>query len=228
MNAGMSRCDPTKGSTPMPAKYVRAASECVIPLGRLAYQAMSNPDGPGWEAEVFNNGCCPPRESNQLEFVKLWDMLVIDVYNIALGKTAPLPLSRDEMKAGFRFLLDKTKNYPIPIAFMLGTPSVHGGAVVPEYIEPCLVCTSVAPARQRDLMQQADVYQALFEVINSTPASGPGSVAGVLSWGYWFADKPLEWPSNDGTFTFAMAYDKSASIRGKPAETVVRWWFDLL
>ena len=73
-------------------------------------------------------------------------------------------------------------------------------------------------------MQQADVYVALAEVVNETP-TGIGNIMGVLSWGYWFTDDYYSW-TNEWGQTADMAYDKSANVRGKLAEIVLKWWFD--
>ena len=73
-------------------------------------------------------------------------------------------------------------------------------------------------------MQQADVYQALAEVINATP-TGAGNVMGILSWGYAFSDDYLSWTPVSGP-AFAFAFDKSANVRGKPSEAVLNWWFN--
>jgi hypothetical protein len=70
------------------------------------------------------------------------------------------------------------------------------------------------------LQQQADVYQAVFEVISGTP-TGNGRVAGLISWGYHFKDN-----YDDGFFVGEVAMDKAANIRSKPAEAVAQWWFD--
>lgn len=198
--------------------------------GKLVSQLMSNPDVSGGEWLVLNDSCCngepSQRLAKRLEFVQLFDYIVIDVYNLLFAKNTPKEVSRDQMKETFRWILDETSTYPVPTMIMLGTPSIHGGASTPDYVEPCIVCGSIAPDRQRDLMQQADAYQALFEVINGTP-TGAGHVMGVLSWGYWFSDDYVTWQPTGGP-ALEMAYDKSANVRGKPAESVLRWWFDRL
>lgn len=195
--------------------------------GKLVYQAFTNLDARGGEFLVFNGGCCdndPARVAKRLAFVKQFDALVLDVNNVALGRSTPASVSRDELQASFKWLLGQVKDYPVPVFVMMATPSVYGGAVHPEYIEPCLVCNSVAPDRRRDFQQQADAYQALAEVVNETPI-GAGNVMGILTWGYWFSDDYLKWQPSTGP-AFEMAYDKSANVRGKPAEAVLKWWFD--
>lgn len=209
----------------LPVGYWRPLVEAVRGTGykgKLLYQAMPNMDHSWGEQFGFNESCCGDlsiRESKRLEFISLFDYIVLDIYNIVKGRSSPPEASRDEMKDSVRWLFDQVKTYPVPVMIMVGTPSVHGGATIGDYIEPCLICNSIAPTKQRDDMQQSDVYQAIAEVINATP-TGNGNVAGLLTWGYWFTDDYLKWGS------LAMAYDKSASVRGKPAEAVLKWWFD--
>ena len=195
--------------------------------GKLVYQAGVGFQNSTGEFLDFNGGWIgteSERQAKRLEFVRLFDSIVLNVYSIARDRTSPRSISRDEMKQSFRWLLAQVNGYPVPLMVMVGTPSVYGGAVDPEYIEPCLVCGSVAADRQRDDIQQADVYEALAEVINETP-TGIGNVMGVLSWGYWFTDDYYSW-TNEWGQTADMAYDKSANVRGKLAEIVLKWWFD--
>ena len=195
--------------------------------GKLVYQARVGFQNSTGEFLDFNGGWIgteSERQAKRLEFVKLFDAIILNVYSIARDRTSPRSISRDEMKQSFRWLLSQVNGYPVPFMVMVGTPSVYGGAVDPEYIEPCLVCNSVAQDRQRDDMQQADVYEALAEVVNETP-TGIGNVMGVLSWGYWFTDDYYSW-TNEWGQTADMAYDKSANVRGKLAEIVLKWWFD--
>jgi hypothetical protein len=62
------------------------------------------------------------------------------------------------------------------------------------------------PAVQQSLGEQANIYNAIFEVINQTDW-----IAGVVASGYYPA---------------VAIEDKSISIRGKPATDVVWFWFD--
>lgn len=216
--------------TRLPVKYwtrLVAAIRATGYAGKLVYQAGVGFQYSAAEFLDFNGGWIgteSERQAKRLEFVKLFDAIILNVYSVARDRTTPRSISRDEMKQSFRWLLAQVNGYPVPLMVMVGTPSVYGGAVDPEYIEPCLVCSSVAPDRQRDDMQQADVYEALAEVVNETP-TGIGNIMGVLSWGYWFTDDYYSW-TNEWGQTADMAYDKSANVRGKLAEIVLKWWFD--
>ena len=156
-------------------------------------------------------------------FASLFDAIGIGIYT-AVAKTSPDEAlapeqTRARIRSGIAQLFAELQQAPVPILAMVGTPSVHGGLTSMVYIEPCLACNSVAPLRARDYAQQADVYQAAAEVIDAM-GTGNGKVMGLLSWGYHYRDD-FTWGASRGD----SAYDKSASIRGKPAEAVVRSWF---
>lgn len=125
--------------------------------------------------------------------------------------------TRARMRSSVSATLDQMNTFGRPVILLVTVPSVHGGIVDPEFIEPCIApsCGSTAPLRTRDFQQQADAYQAIAEVINATP-TGPGRVAGLITAQYWYYD----------TYTVNQsAYDKNSNVRGKPAEMVLKWWF---
>ena len=127
--------------------------------------------------------------------------------------------TRQRMRTSIASALGRLSTAPVPIFVMVGTPSVHGGVTDTAHIEPGRF-NPIADTRTADLLQQADVYQALFEVINASP-TGNGRVMGVLSWGYSYIDDFYDWNGLVNT----MAFDKSATIRGKPSEAVMASWF---
>ena len=157
------------------------------------------------------------------KFISLFDYVGINIFSAfskqGTNSSLSLDQSQNSIKTSLEKLLEKTKDYPVPLLAIVGTPSINGGVVNGDYVEPCLGCNSIAPKKLRDYYQQADLYQAFFELINQTP-SGNGRFMGVLSWGYNFKDDfgyLLE--LNDS------AYDKSGNVRGKPAESVLYNWF---
>lgn len=162
-------------------------------------------------------------QDDVVAFMRLWDYIGLQVYDGVKKATPDEVLGPEQPRArirdSIRWLLDSISYAPVPVLLMIGTPSVHGGVSSSEYIEPCLVCGSLAPQRQIDLQQQADMYQAVCEAIDATPV-GNGRVMGLFSWGYHFRDdfSYLLFPGDS-------AYDKSGNIRGKPAEAVVKHWF---
>ena len=163
--------------------------------------------------------------ADMLKFNSLFDFLGLSFYDIVKpsfdGEMLARAQSRQRMRDDIRRALDRHKDFAQPLMVLMGTPSVFGGAVVPEYIEPCLPCTSIAPSRIKDFQQQADAYQAMFEVINERPV-GAGQVMGLLTWGYHYRDDPTRLRSFEDPNL--QAYDKSGSVRGKPAESVMKHW----
>lgn len=212
--------------------------------GKIVYQAGMNP-GYDSETDGFNMTSTDTNlttQQKQLQFVGLFDSIVLNIYNITAKSESSNIVSRSDMRTSFSNLLNKLTSYPVPLMVQIGTPSVAGGAVNTDYIEPCIVCNSIAPTKTMDLMQQADVYEAIAEVINSTP-TGNGNVMGLLSWGYWFTDNfrtnvttastginsdgtLVDSTGYTGSLNIIAAYDKSANIRGKPAESVLGWWIN--
>lgn len=193
--------------------------------GRLLYQAMAFPKYGANESDWFNGAgnawTSEEKISRRIEFASLFDFIGINIYDVSQSDS-PLTRSRSDMRNDIKKILDKLTDLPVPVIVQIGTPSTAGGAVRGEYIEPCLPCDSLAPQRGIDVDQQADAYQALSEVVNETD-TGNGRVMGILSWGYWFTEDDYEWKSPDGR-SYPNSFDKSASIRGKPAESVLRWW----
>jgi hypothetical protein len=125
---------------------------------------------------------------------------------------------RARMRASLASALNTLAARPQPIMVMMRVPSIFGGVVHRDFIEPCIMpqCNSLAPFRTRDYQQQADAYQALAEVVNATP-TGPGRVMGMITAQYWYYDD----------FFSAGVWDmsKSNSVRGKPAEAVLAYWW---
>jgi hypothetical protein len=132
--------------------------------------------------------------------------------------------SQDEMKGALSGLLDRYTGWTRPVFIMVRTPSVDGGTSFEDFMEPLLEVNHTAEAHAMNVWQQADIYEALYEVVNGRPA-GNGQVGGVFSWGYNYLDDYLTAPGQGPNGTdAAMAMDKSGNIRGKPAEAVMKFW----
>jgi hypothetical protein len=170
-------------------------------------------------------------------FVDLLDYFGIGVQACSAQTDATL----SQLKTCIEKILSKYTGFPKPILVMLRTPSVDMGTSIDTYIEPALPVSRISENYAVDLFEQADIYEALFEVINEAP-TGSGRVIGVLSWGYNYLDSYHDLPAirpreraGDIEATYKtdvgwvlpglMAMDKSANIRGKPAEAICRYWF---
>jgi hypothetical protein len=184
-------------------------------------------DPPYYESDDFPAG-----------FVDLLDYLGLGIQACSTQANATL----DQLKVGIETILGKYTGFSKPILVMLRTPSVDTGTSIDTYIEPALVVNRISENYAMDLFEQADVYEALFEVINMTP-TGNGRVMGVFSWGYNYLDDYHDLPAvrareraGDVEAIYKadvgwvlpgmLAMDKSANIRGKPAEAVCKYWFE--
>lgn len=150
-------------------------------------------------------------------FVDLFDAIGLNIQSIR----ADFNPSLNNLKASATSLLDLYKTWERPIFIMIRTPSVDGATSFETYIEPLLVVNHEADKHAMNLFQQADMYEAFFEVINERP-SGAGQVMGIFSWGYNYLDNYLTVP---GKSDATMAMEKSGNTRGKPAGAVIKYWF---
>jgi hypothetical protein len=149
-------------------------------------------------------------------FTKLFDALGINVQSVSPKFNPTLA----ELKTNLGKLFDRYIDWECPVFVMVRTPSVDGGTSFENYIEPLLVVNHEADKHAMNLLQQADMYEAIFELINQRSV-GNGQIMGVFPWGYNYLDDYLNVPNQkDG----AMAMDKSGNIRGKPAEAVLKYW----
>jgi len=92
-----------------------------------------------------------------------------------------------------------------PLVFLLPFQS-RDHAAEQQWFEPM----ATAPTVREDLMAQADLYEAFFRSTLDEPWNG-----GVITWGYWI----------EPGFNPAWSFEKSSSVRGKPASLVIRSWF---
>ena len=172
-----------------------------------------------FESDTYNGGSDPN------DFASLFDTVG---YTVAALSTTPNP-SRTQLKDAFIAMESNASSYSVPLWIVPMTPSTTVGASDPTFMEPELLSDPVALNYTTDFYQQADVYEALFEVINAS-AGGAGHIMGVLPWGYHLKDNYRDSgpESNSNPNTGNLILDRTANIRGKPAESVVRWWYDRL
>ena len=171
--------------------------------GEIGYVGHTDPTRDYYENRSYPAG-----------FLDLFDFIGANVYTVT---STPHP-TREQLVAGWRTI---ESNLPSNrrVFLLISTPSTDRGASDPTYIEPIHSVNPIADAYQRDYFQQADVYEAAFEMIGDR--TDDARVAGILSWGYYYQDnyRDLMQPAD-------MAVDKAASIRNKPAQSIVRWWFE--
>ncbi|MCY3877509.1 MAG: hypothetical protein OXF88_24865 [Rhodobacteraceae bacterium] len=185
--------------------------------GELGYFGHLNVDS-GWNP--FEKIKHVRGDQGLKNFLALFDFFGINIQDAIKGKGQKRNAqSRRAMRQGLKSTFSQFKKYNKPFHVTIITPNIHGGVVTGEYIEPCCLEVSLDPKRPRDIEQQADMYQAVAEVINDPNYA---FIRGLNSWGYHLRDdlsKSLR--KNDS------AYDKSANVRGKPAEKVLAFWFEV-
>ncbi|HUQ47881.1 MAG TPA: hypothetical protein VM053_06500 [Gemmatimonadaceae bacterium] len=156
-------------------------------------------------------------------FMPLFDAVGVLLHSAVIrraGETVAPEQTRARMKADLTTLINRVRTWPVPIWLAINTPSVHGGPTDDQYIDGAVTCASCpASLRERDLQQQADVVFAAGEVINASP-TGNGRVMGLFTWQYSWSDD-FTYGSRHGD----AAWEKTANMRGKPAEAVIRAWF---
>jgi hypothetical protein len=191
-------------------KAVRAAGF----TGKISYFSMTNGS---------HNGLLTiPDINKRTSFIELFDEFGLSLYN---------PIIPDNNEALYtaqprtRIIKDIKKHIAsissakVPIFLMIGTPSVHTGLTSSDYIESGLRCSEFNN-KTRDYHAQADMYQAAAEIVNEQRSDGSGILKGIFSWGYHYLDNPRKKDVHNDT-----CYDFSASIRNKPAEAVLSYWF---
>jgi hypothetical protein len=182
-----------------------AAAIRAVYHGKLTYFGSADPLTAYYEDNDYPPG-----------FIALFDAVGINVQEISPAFNPSLT----ELKTAVTALLDRYTSWGRPVFIMIRTPSVDGGTSFDTYIEPLLAVNHEADNHVMNVWQQADIYEAFYEVINGRP-DGNGQVMGIFTWGYNYLDDYLRVPDKIDGY---MAMDKSGNIRGKPAEAVMQYW----
>jgi hypothetical protein len=146
-------------------------------------------------------------------FTDLFDAFGIIVSNIT-EKTNPTPT---EVKTEVQTILEHYRNFNKPVILWVWAPSVDGAANRYGHLEPVLDVSNAAYNFTTDFYEQADVYEGIMQAVNETDIP----VKGVISHGYMYFDRFDKYELRD----METAFDKAASIRNKPAEGILRYWF---
>lgn len=135
------------------------------------------------------------------------DYITIYYYNTFSDKEHP---SVDELAASMESFNRKQfdpfyAKYKKPLIFIVPFQS-RDHAARQDWFEPLASSPSVG----QDLTGQADLYEALGQSTMDEPW-----LAGVYTWGYWI----------EPGFNPKYSFEKSSSVREKPASLVIRRWF---
>jgi hypothetical protein len=207
-------------------KAARAAEEGgagVLSLGKQLNGAMYKGNEARWRAligkvrqvyrgkitqVVFYSGYTTTLEN--MPWADGLDFVTVYYYNNFSEKERP---SLDELEAKMKEF-NRTQfapfyaRYKKPIV-MLNAFQSRDHAAKQEWFEPYLsqaATTSIG----RDYIGQADLYEAFFRSTLNEPWLG-----GVVTWGYWL----------EADYNPKYSFDKSSTVRNKPAALVVQRWF---
>ncbi|NMB79498.1 MAG: hypothetical protein GYA23_10455 [Methanomicrobiales archaeon] len=138
------------------------------------------------------------------------DYITIYYYNTFSEKENP---AMDELVASMESFNRKQfdplyAKYKKPLIFILPFQS-RDHAAEQDWFEPL----ASSPTVGQDLMGQADLYEAFGRSTFDEPW-----LAGVYTWGYWI----------EPGFNPKYSFEKSSSVRNKPASLVIRKWFALV
>jgi hypothetical protein len=145
--------------------------------------------------------------TSQVPWADDLDVITIYYYNRFSDQDRPTLSEMESAMDGFnRKQFDPLyAKYKKPLLFLLPFQS-RDHAAAQAWFEPM----ATSPAVGQDLTGQADLYEAFFSSTIDEPW-----LAGVSTWGYWIE------PGFDPKYSF----EKSSSVRNKPASLVIRKWF---
>ena len=191
-------------------KAVRAAGF----TGKISYFGGTN--------GAYNGFLTIQNAKDRADFIRLFDEIGLNFYNPVIPQPSEVLASdqpRDHILSGLRTQVASVSAYGVPVFLLIGTPSVHTGVSSQDYIEPAFSCGDLK-TYVRDYHVQADVYQAAAELVNEQSGGNSSPIKGIFSWGYHYLDNPRKHQTAGDA-----CYDFAASIRNKPAEAVLSYWF---
>ena len=146
-------------------------------------------------------------------FKQLFDMFGIIVSNIT--ETDDPRIST--IKSAVISSLNRYSDFNKPLLLWIWASSVDGSANIYGHLEPVLDVGSAANNFVQDFYEQADIYEGIMEAVNETSVN----IKGVISHGYMYHDWFRKYePRNMDT-----AFQKASSVRGKPAEKILEFWY---
>jgi hypothetical protein len=180
--------------------------------GKLVYFGTARPftttnyEG-GTETKYFED------EGYTTSFLNLFDAVGVILSNITEIENPSVAAIEDATSQ----FLDHYSPIGKPVLLWVWAPSVDGAANHYGHLEPILDVSSAANSFETDYYEQADIYEGILQAVNSTSVE----MAGIISHGFMYYDRlTLYEPRQMNT-----AFQKSASVRGKPAEEIIKYWF---
>lgn len=146
-------------------------------------------------------------------FKSLFDAFGIIISNIT-KQTNP---TVSDIKSSVNEILNRYSTFEKPIILWVWASSVDGAAGRYGHLEPILDVNTCANNFEVDFYEQADIYEGIMQAVNETSVN----VKGIISHGYMYYDMFKKYEPRD----MNTAFDKAASIRCKPSENVLQYWF---
>ncbi|WP_299583462.1 Ig-like domain-containing protein [uncultured Sunxiuqinia sp.] len=146
-------------------------------------------------------------------FINLFDAFGLVISN----NTETVNPTPSQVKEAVATTLNRYADFDKPIILWIWAPSADGAANHYGHLEPVLAVGREADNFEKDYYEQADIYQGIMEAVNETSTN----VKGILSHGYMYYDQLEKYAPRD----METAFQKSASVRNKPAEKLLQYWF---
>ena len=144
---------------------------------------------------------------------------LFDAFGIVVSNVTETQNPTDEqVKAAVNDMLSRYSGFEKPLIFWVWAPSVDGAANTYGHLEPVLAVGDEANNWTVDFYEQADLYQGILKAVNETSVD----IQGVISHGYMYYDRFTKYEPRD----MNTAFEKAASVRGKPAEKILEYWFE--
>ncbi|MGQ1891239.1 Ig-like domain-containing protein [Thermophagus sp. OGC60D27] len=181
--------------------------------GKIAYFGVARPftadnyEG-GSEWQYFED------DSYTDSFVDLFDAFGIVVSSITEITNPSVSQIKDAMTG----ILNHFSGFSKPLILWVWAPSVDGAANTYGHLEPVLDVSASANNWAVDFYEQADLYHGILQAVNESSVD----IQGVISHGYMYYDRFTKYEPRD----MNTAFEKAASVRGKPAEKIISHWFD--
>ena len=181
--------------------------------GKIAYFGITRPFtafnySGGSEWEFFED------DSYTNAFIDLFDAFGIVVSNVTEIENPTVSQVKSEMDR----ILNHYSDFRKPLILWVWAPSVDGAANTFGHLEPVLDVSYDANNWFVDFYEQADLYHGILQAVNESSVN----IQGVISHGYMYYDQFTKYePRNMNT-----AFEKAASVRGKPAEKIIQYWYD--
>ncbi len=161
----------------------------------------------GTEVEYYEDG------GYNETFKNLFDAFGIIISNITTTEDPTVA----QLKSAVTDIFSRYENFEKPIILWVWSPSVDGSANRYGHLEPVLDVNTVSSNFEVNFYEQADVYEGIMEAVNETDLD----ILGIISHGYMYFDQFEKYePRNMNT-----AFNKAASVRNKPAEEILKFWF---